>query len=338
MVTLKDIAEMANVSTATVSYVINGRCDKVSEKTVKRIQRIIEETNYSPSMSARTLANKSSNIIGVINHAVSAKAGSFINDPFHSTFISGMEQIIRESGYFMMLRTVEDAPTLRSLIANWSLKGMILIGLFQDEFYAELAAQRIPFVLIDSYIDDPNVYNVGLEDRHGAYLATRHLLENGHRSIAFACPTIKRNGVVEERLMGYQRALGEFGVPYDQGKVFSQEITVEQGIALGEKLSTRDEITAVFASADILAAGIMAGLNNKGVSVPKDKSIVGFDDVFFSVLTSPKLTTIHQDADKKGLLAAELILDRILGREMDDKQVILPVSLIERESVRNISQ
>lgn len=338
MVTLKDIAEMAGVSTATVSYVLNGRFDKVSEKTLQRIQRIIQETNYSPSMSARTLANKSSNIIGIINHAVSSKAGSFINDPFHSTFISGMEQIIRESGYFMMLRTVEDPSTLRALIANWNLQGIILTGLFQDEFYAELCSQSIPFVLIDSYINDPRVYNVGLEDRQGAYIATRYLLEKGHRSIAFACPDIRRNGVVEERLMGYQRALGEFGVPYDRDKVFVQEITVEQGIALGESLSERNDITAVFASADILAAGIMAGLCNKGVRVPEDKSVIGFDDVFFSMLTSPKLTTIHQDADKKGLLAAEMILDLILGREMEEKQVILPVRLVERESVRSLNK
>lgn len=338
MVTLKDIAEMAGVSTATVSYVLNGRYDKVSSKTLQRIQRIIQETGYSPSMTARTLANKSSNIIGVINHAVSSKAGSFISDPFHSTFISGMEQIIRESGYFMMLRTVEDPSTLRALIANWNLEGIILTGLFQDEFYSELCSQRIPFVLIDSYIDAPGVYNVGLEDRQGAYIATRYLIENGHRCVAFACPTIRRSGVVEERLMGYQRALGEFGIPYDQDKVFVQEITVEQGIELGEKLSKRNDITAVFASADILAAGIMAGLSNKGVRVPQDKSVIGFDDVFFSMLTSPKLTTIHQDADKKGLLAAEMILDLILGREMEDKQVILPVRLVERESVRNLNK
>ena len=337
MVTLKDIAEMANVSIATVSYVINGRSDKVSDKTVKRIERIIQETKYSPSMSARTLANKSSNIIGIINHAVSSKAGSFIMDPFHSSFISGMEQIIRESGYFMMLRTVEDPTTLKALIANWRLEGMILTGLFQDEFYSELSATGIPFVLIDSYINDPNVYNVGLEDCNGAYLATRHLLENGHRSIAFACPTIKQHGVVEQRLMGYQRALGEFGVAYDADKVFVQEITIENGIQLGEKLSERQDITGIFASADILAAGIMAGLKNRNVSVPHDKSIVGFDDVFFSLLTSPKLTTIHQDADKKGLIAAELILDRLMGCEMEDKQIILPVSLVERESVKNLN-
>ncbi len=336
MVTLKDIAEMANVSTATVSYVINGRSDKVSEKTVQRIRRILEETKYSPSMSARTLANKSSNIIGIVNHAVSSKAGSFLNDPFHISFMSGMEQTIRESGYFMMLRTVEDPSALKTLVTNWSLDGMILTGLFQDEFYEALKALDLPFVLIDSYIDEPDVLNVGLEDQKGAYLATRHLLENGHRGIAFACPAIRKHGVVEERLIGYQRALNEFGVVYDPDKVFVQEITIESGIALGERLSLRRDITGIFASADILAAGIMAGLRIKGVRVPEDCSIVGFDDVYFSRLTAPTLTTVHQDAEKKGFLAAELLLDRLMGKGIENKQIILPVSLVERESVKCI--
>ncbi|MDY4611695.1 MAG: LacI family DNA-binding transcriptional regulator [Sphaerochaetaceae bacterium] len=336
MVTLKDIADMAGVSVATVSYVINGRFDKVSVKTIQRIQRIIQETKYSPSMSARTLANKSSNIIGIINHTVSEKAGSFLIDPFHSSFIAGMERTIREAGYFMMLRTVKDAAALDALIANWNLDGMILTGLFRDDFYQMLREKSTPFVLIDSYIDDPDICNVGLEDCRGAYLATKLLLEKGHRRIAFACPPIRKAGVVEERLLGYQRALCEYGVSYDPDYVFVQEISVEEGLALGERLAGRPEITAVFASADILAAGIMAGLKNKGVEVPRDKSVVGFDDVYFSLLTSPTLTTIHQDAAKKGMLAAQLLIATLEHRPIPQKQIVLPVSLVERESVRAI--
>ena len=192
-------------------------------------------------------------------------------------------------------------------------------------------------VLIDSYVDDPNICCVGLEDEKGGYLATKYLLENGHRVIAFASPPISPAGVIELRLQGYRRALAEYGVPYDPALVFTQEISVQEGKKLGHQLSTRPEITGIFASADILAAGIMSGLHECGVSVPRDKSIVGFDDHYISQLAIPGLTTIHQDSEKKGTLATEMILAQLRKEEIAQKKVILPVHLVERGSVRNIN-
>ena len=143
---------------------------------------------------------------------------------------------------------------------------------------------------------------------------------------------------MEKRLFGYKRALGEFGVAFDPALVFTQEITVEEGRRLGAALSKRTEITGVFASADILAAGIMAGLREQGVCVPRDKSIVGFDDNYLCQLTNPSLTTIHQDAEQKGILATEMILAQLRGEPIEQRSVILPVSLVERESVRDIRE
>ena len=154
--------------------------------------------------------------------------------------------------------------------------------------------------------------------------------------IAFASPPISPAGVIELRLQGYRRALAEYGVPYDPALVFTQEISVQEGKKLGHQLSTRPEITGIFASADILAAGIMSGLHECGVSVPRDKSIVGFDDHYISQLAIPGLTTIHQDSEKKGTLATEMILAQLWKEEIAQKKVILPVHLVERGSVRNI--
>ena len=235
-----------------------------------------------------------------------------------------------------MIRSVEDARALESISRSWHLSGLILTGMFQDEFFACVKKLGTPFVLIDSYIEQPDVYSIGLEDEKGGYIATRHLLEHGHRTIAFASPTIREGGIVEQRLIGYRRALAEFGVPFDPALVFTQEISVEEGRRLGHLLSEKREITAVFASADILAAGIMTGLREKGVRVPQDKSIVGFDDNYLSQLTNPALTTIHQDAEQKGMLAADMILAQLRGEPIAERSVILPVSLVERESVRRI--
>lgn len=337
MVTLKDIAAEAGVSITTVSNVVHNRISRVSPEKISQIWEIIERRNYVPSMTARTLAKDSSSIIGVITHLTVQNIGSTMSDPFLSSLVEGVEARTREEGYYIMIRSVEDSLALESLRRSWQLSGVIMTGMYQDDFFEYTRNLDVPFVLIDSYVDSPDVYNVGLEDEKGAYIATRHLLENGHRVIAFASPTICPGGVVEKRYNGYCRALEEYGLPCDPSLIFTQEISVDDGYKLGHVLSEKKEITGIVASADILAAGIMAGLREKGVSVPQDKSIVGFDDNFLSRLTNPRLTTIHQDIDKKGVLAMNMLLAQIRNEPVSEKSVILPVSLVERESVRNLN-
>lgn len=338
MVTLKDIAAEAGVSITTVSNVVHNRTSRVSPERVAKIWEIIEREHYVPSMTARTLANHESSIIGVITHMTPQNIGSTMSDPFLGTFVGGIESRTREEGYFLMIRSVEDTWALESLSRSWRLSGLILAGMFQDEFFQCANKLGIPSVLIDSYIDQYDVYNIGLEDEKGGYLATRHLLENGHRVIAFTSPTIREGGVVEKRLLGYRRALSEYRVAFDPSLIFTQEISVDEGRHLGHVLSEKKEITGIFASADILAAGIMAGLREKGMSVPKDKSIVGFDDNYLCQLTNPCLTTIHQDAEQKGVLATDMVLAQLRHEPIPERNIILPVTLVERESVRNLNQ
>ena len=338
MVTLKDIAAEAGVSITTVSNVVHNRTSRVSPERVAKIWEIIEREHYVPSMTARTLANADSSIIGVITHMTPQNTGSTMSDPFLGTFVEGIESRTRAEGYYLMIRSVEDARALDFLSRSWHLSGLILTGMFQDDFFTCTQRLGIPYVLIDSYIDQPDVYNIGLEDEKGGYMATRHLLEKGHRVIAFASPSVRPGGVVEKRLQGYQRALAEFGVGYDPSLVFTPEISVEEGRRLGVALSEKKHITGIFASADILAAGIMAGLRERGVRVPEDKSIVGFDDNYLCQLTNPTLTTIHQDAEQKGILATDMILAQLRGEEIPQRSVILPVSLVERESVRDLNR
>ena len=338
MVTLKDIAAEAGVSITTVSNVVHNRTSRVSPERVAKIWEIIEREQYVPSMTARTLANAESSIIGVITHMTPQNMGSTMGDPFLSSFVEGIESRTRAEGYYLMIRSVEDARALDFLSRSWRLSGLILTGMFKDDFFTCTQKLGIPYVLIDSYIDQPDVYNIGLEDEKGGYIATKHLLENGHRTIAFASPSIRPGGVVEKRLDGYCRALAEYDVDFDPRLVFTQEITVEEGRRLGVLLSEKKEITGIFASADILAAGIMAGLREQGVRVPRDKSIVGFDDNYLCQLTNPSLTTIHQDAEQKGVLATEMILAQLRGEPIEQRSVILPVSLVERESVRDIRE
>ena len=333
MVTLKDIAAEAGVSITTVSNVVHNRKSRVSPELVRKIEQIIEREHYAPSMSARSLANDQSNIIGVITHLSPQNTGSTIGDPFMSSFVDSIEKRTREEGYYLMIRAVKDAAELASLSRSWRLSGLILTGMFQDDFFRTARELGVPYVLIDSYVDDPDACCIGLEDELGGYIATKHLLEKGHRVVAFASPSIRPGGVIEKRLLGYQRALGEYGVAFDPSLIFTQEITVDEGKKLGRELAAKREITGIFASADILAAGIMAGLSERGITVPADKSIVGFDDNYLSQLTIPGLTTIHQDADRKGILATDFILKQLRHEPVQEKSIILPVYLVERGSV-----
>ena len=128
--------------------------------------------------------------------------------------------------------------------------------------------------------------------------------------------------------------VAEFGLPFDPDMIFTPEITVEEGKKLGRLLSEKKEITGIFATADILAAGIIAGLGECGVRVPHDRSVIGFDDNYLARLTVPGLTTIHQDAGRKGFLATDMILRQLRRETIEEKKIVLPVRLVERGSVR----
>lgn len=337
MPTIKDIAREAHVSVTTVSNVIHGKSSHVAQNTIEEINKIIEKYNYTPNMSARALVNKSSHIIGVINHLIPHQKGSFLEDPFHNALIGGIEKQLRIRDYYMMLRTVETEEELFALFHNWNFDGLILTGLFEDTFFNRLVQAGKPLVLLDSYIKNKNIFNVGLEDYKGGYLATKHLIEKGHKSIVFASPTIEKTGVISERFKGYKAALQEAGIPFEEKNVYQQEIHLSDGILLGKQLSERKDITAVFATADLLATGIMTGLAQSGVRVPDDVSVIGFDDIYLSTLCVPPLTTIHQDAAGKGVIAVDLLIDYLQNKTEETSDVILPVSLVERSSVKNIN-
>ncbi len=337
MVTIKDVAKAVGVSTTTVSNVIHGSAGRVSPEMVDKIQAAIARLKYTPNMSARALVNNASRIIGVINHLVPLESGGFFQDPFHGALLAGVEQTLRERGYYLMVRTIDNIPELLSLLNNWNLDGLILTGIFPTDFYESLMAHKTPILLIDSYINDERLLQVRLEDEQGGYLGTRHLLENGHRNILFCGPPILEEGVLARRFKGYKRALEEFGLTVNMKNVYQREIGIEQGTALGRELADRQDYTAIFATADILAAGLISGLAEAGRKVPEDVSIVGFDDLNIARLTSPQLTTVHQDVVEKGVIAARMLTDALQGKSSTiASSIVMPVRLVSRQSVRRL--
>lgn len=318
MVTIRDIAQATGVSATTVSNVIHGRNKRVSAETIQSINDAIKELGYVPNMSARSLVSSSSKVIGFVNHVITRTDTNMMDDPFHSAAIGA----------------IETAEELVAFLQNWNMDGLFFTGIFKDKFFDSVAGLHIPVVLIDSYVHTPQFCNVGLEDFTGSYNATHYLIQKGHRHIAFASPNIKDGGVLQERFLGYKAALAEASIPFDKSIVFQQEMDIDSCKLVCEDIVKHPEITGMVVSADIMAAGIMAGLRSKGIRIPDDISIVGFDDISLAQLVTPPLTTIHQDMNLKGRLAVDFMLQLLDGKPLDTRDISLPTRLIERGSVR----
>jgi len=335
-VTIKDVAKEANVSIATISYVINNKEENLSKETIERVNAAIKKLNYIPNMSARSLASKKSNLLGVVIPQTEVNKQIMLNNPFYSEFISGIEYTARLEGYHIIMSGVEIDKSYLDISVKRNLDGIIILGMYPQEFYNELKKSQIPIVLVDSYCNDHYFHSVQINDRYGGYIATKYLLEKGHRNIGLVTGKIKKEGVSEKRYLGYKDALAEFKVPFNPNYVFEGIVDYEYGLSVAEKIMKNKDITAVFATADILAIGLMKRLKSAKVRIPDDISVIGFDDIYITKFIDPGLTTVKQNIYKKGETAVKLILNCINKKLTSKQEIILPIEIVERESVKEI--
>ena len=335
--TIKDVAKKVGVSVATVSYVLNGK-KKISEDTKKKIYEAIEELNYVPNINAQGLNSHSSRLIGVVVPQTENGDKLMFQNAFYGEVLGSIEYRARQKGYHVIVSATDTNESYLKLAKQRNLDGIIVIGMYPDEFYKELKKTDIPIVLIDSYCNDFYYHSIRIDDAYGSYLATKYLLENGHSEIAFFVGQIKDNGVMNKRLLGYKQALEQFDVEYNEKYVYEGQIDYDSGIKLADKLvNSKLPITAIVCAADILAIGVMSELYKLGVKVPDDISIVGFDDLETSKYLTPALTTIHQQISLKGQKAVELLLEHIEKTNLPKQEEVLSLELIERDSVKKLN-
>ena len=335
--TLRDVAEKAGVTTATVSYILNDK-KSFPDETRRRVMNAIAELGYIPNLSARTLTQRSSKLIGIVVPQTEGSRLMFQNN-FYSEILGSIEFHARQNGYHIIISATDANESYLRLARERNLDGIIVIGMYPDEFYRQMKESRIPIVLVDSYCNDHYYHNIRIDDAYGSYLATRHVLSKGHRSIAFFSGQLKENGVMKKRLTGYKDALREYQAPFDPQYVFEGSIDYASGIdSAGRLLASRLPATAVVAAADILAIGAMKGFYEKGVRVPDDISVMGFDDLEISQYLTPGLTTVRQEISQKGEKAVELLINNINEPNLTKQEQILPVKLVERGSVRRIGE
>jgi len=337
-VTLKDVAKKADVSSATVSYVLNGK-KSISAETKKRVWDAIESLDYVPDLSARSLTMRDSKLIGVVVPQTEPGSKLMFQNNFYSEILGSIEYHARLHGYHVIISATDANESYMTLAKERNLDGIIVIGMYPDEFYQQMKKTRIPIVLIDSYCDDHYYHNIRIDDAYGSYLATKYVLEQGHSKIAFFSGQLKENGVMKKRLIGYQQALAEKQVPFCPEYVFEGKIDYDSGIQLAENLlDAKLPATAIVAAADILAMGAMKGFYERGVKVPDDLSVMGFDDLEISKYLTPGLTTIKQEISQKGERAVEMLFKNIQEPNLTKQEQILPVSIVERSSVKSIKQ
>lgn len=334
--TLKDIAEKAGVSMMTVSNVINGKHNRVSAKTIEKVNQIIKEYNYVPNLSARSLTNKTSNIIGIVIAITKCEdEAAYLENPYVSTMIGAIENELRHNGYYAMVRSVTQKEDVNLLLKNWNVNGIIFLYPDNDGFFHDfLDTAPCPIAIFDNHKNYDKVINVCSDDKKGLYLSTKYVINHGHTHIGFVAD-YEGNPLLTERLNGYKHALEESGIPFRPEYVFSYTPTYEGGIAAGKKIASMPgSITAIVTTADYCAAGIMEGARLGGLRIPIDLSIVGYDNLQLCQFISPKLTSISQNVRQKAVLATTLLLEQIHTGELPNpSRVVMDVEIVERQSV-----
>ena len=338
MIRIKDIADRAGVSPTTVSNVIHGKTGRVSKATVEKINRILKEMEYVPSISARMLANNSSGLIGVALGFMKKGNASSFEDPFVSAMLGNLEYQIREHGYYMMLVARHEQDDIMQQALGWNFDGMIAMALKEKEI-AELS-ERLgkPLVTIDQYLPpELGVRSITMDDRGGAYQMSQYLIGKGHKKFLFLSDCDL--GVDHYRWLGVRQAMEVAGIV----DIESRHIVIpwnpeQREKAYEEMLPFFKKQTALFFSSDYYALEASNFLQNRGIKVPEEISIAGFDDVTYATLARPKLTTVHQMVDGKARRAVEVLMHLIQDEPVQKDIPPLPTTLVERESVRDLTK
>ncbi len=311
--TLADIAAELNLSTMTVSRALNGK-PGVGEQTRKRVLEAAERLGYQANWLAASLKASRTRTIGVCVHSLTSSSAAEL--------LNGIDHVAREFGYHVLIGCAhDDHPTERDVINSFlrmNVEGLIVLpvsGEANGPLFAELPRRNLPVVFVERHLATAGMDYVTTDNMYGGVLATQHLLELGHRTIGFIHGGNRDSIEVQDRFLGYQRALRAAGVSGDLVAYFEPAagLDEENGFrATLELFGRRNDVTALFAVNDNVAFGVLSALFKMGLRVPEDVSVIGFDDVAASTYSIPPLTTIRQDRRSLGRLGVETLI-AILG-------------------------
>ncbi len=332
---IKDIAQQIGVSTATVFNVIHGKTQKISQRTVEKVQQTLEESGYIPNMAAVLLAQNSSKIVCVVLSDDVKYQSQMLKDPFVAALLNGLSKYLNEYGYFLMLKEEREVEKIVQYASMWNMAGLILIGYCEMDYDRLRSKMRIPFLVVDGYSKETKRYSdIGINNEDGGYQAGNYLISKGHTKVMFLSDNDLSGD--HERYMGMKRAFTQAGIPMEEGHFKLLPMDKKERSAYFQKLiKETDRFSAAFCASDVYAIEFMNHCLDEGILIPEEFSIMGFDDIPMAEYVRPRLTTIRQDIDKRAEMAVRMLDELIMHRAQAWKE-ILPVSLVERESVKQI--
>lgn len=330
MVTIYDIAKKAGVSTATVSKVINGYSD-VSQRTVIKVQKICNEMGYRPNSVARGLATKKSMTIGIF---FTDHLNSGFRHPFLQDTLASFKEVVGRAGYDLLFFS-DDSPnnTMNSFYdraMHRNVDGVFLMGVPRtDPNLHTLAHSTLPCMAIDLDIIGPRAGYVTSDNIGGAIKAVDHLVELGHKEIAFISDVFSTKPG-QDRLIGFRSGMQKHGIPIQSDWILNGDFTESGGYHSCLRLLDMDRLpTAIFCAGDMMALGATRAMNEKGIRYPEDMSIIGFDDLSLLKYVKPGLTTIKQNKEVLGKRAGTELLKMM----RDSNYYPVTSSLIETDLV-----
>lgn len=328
MATIKDIARIAGVAPSVVSRALNNKYG-VKESTRQRILEIARELGYYPNSAARSLVTRRTETIGIVM--------ADISEPYYSQTIKGMEYVAIQTGYTLLFsnsyENVEQGRVLHKMISGERVDGLVIVGsnIQEKSFISTLLDGDIPFVLVERNFSDPRVNCIWVDNVRGGYLATRFLIDKGHRKIAHIAGNLYFQ-VALDRIEGYKRALDEAGMGFSEEWVAAGDFLTHGGYQAMKELLPLG-CTAVFAANDAMAYGALQAIWEAGLKVPEDIAIIGFDDLEFSQLTNPPLTTVRQPRYEMGRRSLEILVSVLRDKEPNGVKLCFQPEIAVRRSV-----
>jgi len=332
VVTIKDVAREAGVSHTTVSRALRGN-PHISMDTTEKILRLAKDMGYEPSAAARSLKTNRSQVLGVIV--------SSIDDPFFSEILQGIDDTAQQKGYSLFIaasqRIRQREKAIVRTMREHRVDGVIICSTpFSIEQSHQLSSFDIPIVIINNQSSEDHQYSIYHDDLHGSRQVMKHLIKLGHKRIGYL--GYSHAGRTDlKRMSGYQEQMQAAGLPINEGYVIEADSSdLHCGETLAQKfLSLPQPPTAIFCFNDLLAIGLMHGLQEKGIHIPGEISVAGFDNITYSAYTNPPLTTFDQHKRSIGIKAAELILSILYDNQeqvTDTRIQLLQGSLLVRKS------
>lgn len=330
-ITIAEIAKLANVSKTTVSRVLNNKPD-IQPETKERIKKIIAEYDYHPNVFAKAISHRKSNTIGLL---IPYSANYVFSNPFYYEVIRGISLETNNNGYYVLMCYTENDNYILALKQK-RVDGIIVVspGSAHKNVFDVISDLGIPYVATSRVPEHPDMNYIYTDDIQGASLAMEHLISLGHRRIGFIYgPEILASS--RDRLEGYRRTLAKYNIPYDESLVKVGDTSICSGYKAMSEFLKQGDITAVFVSCDLMAVGVINAINEAGMRVPDNFSVVGYDDIPLAGALNPPLTTVNQFAFKKGVLAARMLIDLIEEKQITERPKI-DVELVIRGSTKRV--